>query len=48
MCKDSGTMKMENIKKTFAEHNEIDKKMSDKSSPYFFILLHNLSLVKIL
>merc|ERR1719326_1466369 len=33
MCKETGTMKMENIKKTFAEHNEIDQKMSDKNSP---------------
>merc|ERR1712134_196030 len=30
MCADTGTMKMENLQKTFAEHNEIDKKMSDK------------------
>eukprot|EP00398_MALV-I-01_sp_L67-1_P000385 gene385-690_t len=33
LCADSGTMKIDNIKKTFDEHNEIDKKMSDKNSP---------------
>jgi len=33
MAADSGTMKVENIKAAFDEHNEIDKKMSDPSSP---------------
>jgi len=33
MCADSGTMKIENIRKAFEEHNEIDQKMSNPDTP---------------
>ncbi len=35
-CKDSGTMDLETVKKTFAEHNEIDNKMQADGGKYVF------------
>ena len=33
LCKETGTVQLDILKKTFEEHNEIDKKMSDPSTP---------------